>query len=91
MATRTHDQNTLKEGDWNTVCDVCEFKFKSSDIRKRWDGYMVCKEDWEARHPSDFQKGFADDQSVPFTRPDTDVTDVPTITGLPEGTNDGSL
>lgn len=91
MATRTHDQNTLVEGDWNAVCDVCEFKFKASDLRKRWDGYMVCKEDYETQHPSDFLRGFPDDQTVPFTRQDPDVTDEPTITGLPEGTFDGSL
>ena len=69
MATRTRDQNTLSEGDWNVLCDVCGFKFKSRDIQKRWDGFMVCKEDYEPRHSSDFFRGFPDDSSVPFTRP----------------------
>ena len=91
MATRTKDQNTLAEGSWNVICDVCGFKFKACDVKKRWDGFYVCKEDFEQRHPSDFEKGFPDDQSVPYTRPDTDDVDEPTITELPTGTFDGSL
>ena len=75
MATRTKNQNTLVEGEWNVICDQCGFKFKSSDIRKRWDGLMVCVDDWEPRHPLDFIKGREDDPSVPYARPDaTDST-----------------
>lgn len=94
MATRTKDQNTLAEGSWNVICDVCGFKFKACDVRKQWDGQKtlyVCREDYEQRHPMDFQKGFPDDQTVPFTRPDPDDVTEPTITGLPDGTFDGSL
>jgi len=70
MTTRTYNQNTLYHGQWNVICDVCGHKFKSDDIKERWDGMRVCREDWETRHPMDFQRGFADDQSVPYTRPD---------------------
>ena len=69
MATRTKNQNTYIHGDWNVECDVCGFKFKASDIKKRWDNAYVCADDWEPRHPMDFQKGIKDDPSVPFTRP----------------------
>ena len=90
------DQNNLKLGDHNAICDVCGFKSKASDLRKRWDSAMVCKEDWESRHPMDFFKGRPDDSSVPWSRPDTEGEDVSpdrldTTTDVPEGNNDGSL
>jgi hypothetical protein len=40
-------------GDSNAICDCCGFKFKHSQLRKRWDGAMVCSKDWEPRHPQD--------------------------------------
>jgi hypothetical protein len=40
-------------GDSNAICDCCGFKVKQSELRKRWDGAMVCSADWEARHPQD--------------------------------------
>ena len=43
----------FKPGDRNAICDGCGFKFKASQLRKRWDGYMVCEDDWEPRHPQD--------------------------------------
>ena len=74
MPTRTKDQNTLSIGDWNAICDVCGFKFKSCDLKERWDGVMVCKEDWEPRHPSDYFEGTADDQSISWARNNTTVS-----------------
>jgi len=58
---------------------------------------MVCKADWEPRHPSDFQKGIKDDPSVEWTRPegtDSETDDSgweDTKTDVPSGTFDGSL
>ena len=70
MVTRTKDQNSLSLGDWNALCDVCGFKFKSCDLKKRWDGLYVCKEDWEPRHESDFYKAPKEDPSTPWQRPE---------------------
>lgn len=64
------NQNTYKHGEWNVYCDVCGFKKKSGDVRKRWDGLYVCEEDWEPRHPMDLFRGQKDDPSTPFQRPD---------------------
>ena len=61
---------TFKKGDWNAVCDVCGFEFKASQLRRRWDNFMVCKDDFEERHPQDFLKSKPDNQSVPWTRPE---------------------
>ena len=60
----------LERGDWNALCDVCGFKFKASELRKRWDNLRVCEKDWELRHPQDFLKSRRDNQSVPWTRPE---------------------
>jgi len=58
-----------RPGDWNIICDVCGQKVKASVSRKRWDGLIVCKDDWEVRHPMDFIKTPVDKISVPFSRP----------------------
>ena len=70
MPTRTHSQNKYLHGSWNVTCDVCGFKFKSCDVKKRWDDLYVCKDDWEPRHPSDLYRAPYEDPSVAFTRPD---------------------
>ena len=46
--------NHYVSGQWNAICDVCGFKFKSSKLKKRWDGLMVCKDDFEHDHPQKF-------------------------------------
>jgi hypothetical protein len=57
-----------KAGSWNAVCDVCGRQHKAEDIQKRWDGLMVCKEDYETRHPMDFLRVREDDTTVPWVR-----------------------
>ena len=62
-------------GDWNAICDVCGFKFKASQLKKRWDGLMVCDGDWEQRHPQELIRPIAESPALPWTRPEaTDVS-----------------
>jgi len=61
--------NYYKPGVWNVICDVCGFEYKSDELRKRWDGLMVCQHDWEPRHPQDLLRVPREDVSVPWTRP----------------------
>lgn len=56
-------------GDWNAICDVCGFKFKASQMRKRWDGLMVCRADYEVRHPQELRRAITENISVPWSRP----------------------
>lgn len=56
-------------GEHNVTCDVCSKKIKSNLARKRWDGFIVCPDDFEQRHPQDFIRGKEDHISVPFSRP----------------------
>jgi hypothetical protein len=61
-----------KHGDWNFICDVCGFKFKASQGRRRWDGVYVCLKDFEHRHPQEKRRGIKDTQNVEWTRPESD-------------------
>lgn len=61
--------NYYVSGEWNLCCDVCSKKIKASESRKRWDGFIVCPDDYEMRHSQDFVRARQDKISVPFSRP----------------------
>ncbi len=66
-----------KSGDHWVVCDVCSKQTRASSIKKRWDGLLVCPDDYETRHPQDLLQVRKEDTSVPFSRtepPDTFTT-----------------
>jgi hypothetical protein len=70
--------NYYKAKTWNAICDSCGFKFKSDQMRLRWDGLMVDPACWEARHPQDFLRTVKEtSNTLPWTRPDPDRVDVP--------------
>lgn len=79
-------QNYFKSGSWNAICMVCGVQYKSDEILKRWDGLLVCKNDWEPRHSLDFLRATPERGSVPFVSPEpTDVfVTVPYITIPPQ-------
>lgn len=78
----------LKLGAWNSVCDVCGFRFKSTDLKKRWDGLMVCKKDWEPRHPQDLIRIRGETAFPSWTRPEpTDTFTNIVYACTPEGTS----
>lgn len=68
-----------KSGSWNAICDECGFKFKSEELKLRWDGLMVCPEDWEIRHPQELIRAIPDQSRLPWTRPEGREQDVPTV------------
>jgi hypothetical protein len=59
----------LKLGDYNAICYECGRKRKAGDLKRHWQGYWVCPEHWEARHPQDFVKGTKDTQTPPWAQP----------------------
>lgn len=72
-----------KSYEYNVLCDVCGFKMKSTEVRKRWDGFMVCSKDWETRHSLDFYTTRNDTHLLPFIRVDNDGIDIgPAINAL---------
>lgn len=50
-------------GDHWGICDVCGLAYRQRDLRKRWDGAVVCRHDWEIRHPQDFVRARKEDPS----------------------------
>ncbi len=62
-------RNRYVKGDWLADCDVCGFTYLASQLTKRWDGFMVCNQDYEERHPSDLLRIPRPDRPVPWTRP----------------------
>jgi hypothetical protein len=62
-------RNHLILGNWNAICDSCGRKFKALDLRKRWDGLYVCKDDYELRHEQDFLRVQKEKITVEFSRP----------------------
>lgn len=60
-------RNWFKSGEWNVYCMVCNRKIKSGLALKRWDGLIVCRDDYETRHPLDFLRARQERISVPFT------------------------
>jgi hypothetical protein len=74
-----------KSGEWWVLCDVCNRKTIASEIKKRWDGFLVCADDYETRQPLDFIRARVDKISVPFSRPRGTDTFV-NVCSIPTGT-----
>ena len=73
-------------GEWNLTCDVCSKKIKAHEAKQRWDGFIVCSDDFEFRHPQDFVKANTDKITVPFQRPippDVFVLACTTLSAIP--------
>ena len=62
-------RNYYVSGQFNVICDVCSVKYKAGKAKHRWDGFIVCPNCYEQRHPQDFVKTRQDKISVPFSRP----------------------
>lgn len=62
------------KGNWKSICDSCGRVYKASDLRKRWDGLLVCPQDWEIRQPQDFVRGVLDTQTPPWVRTESQDT-----------------
>lgn len=61
-------------GDYYGACDVCGFKTRRSQMRRRWDGAMVCLKDFEQRHPQDLIKPIQERQPLRDVRPEPEWT-----------------
>lgn len=59
-------------GDWNAQCYRCGRKFKASTMRKQWQGFWVCQNDWEPRQPQDFVRAVPDNPAAPWVQPVSD-------------------
>lgn len=71
--------SNFEPGDWNAVCRRCGAQKKASTLRRQWQGYYVCPEHWEPRHPQDFVRAVPDNPGVPWSQPDNLVYGGPVI------------
>jgi hypothetical protein len=62
-------RNYYVSGQFNVTCDVCSRKIKAGYTKRRWDGFQVCPDCYEERHPQDFVRARQDKITVPFSRP----------------------
>lgn len=69
-----------KHGDRNAICDQCGFKFKLSQLRKRWDGCLVCNKDWEPEPESNYWVRRSERERIIDDRPEQTDQDAPTTT-----------
>lgn len=69
----------------NAICDVCGFKYPSEKLRRRWDGAMVCRDDWEPQHPIDRPQPPRVQQAPAWTRPDSETFTSVIYDFVPEG------
>lgn len=60
-----------KPGSWNVACWRCGRKRKGDEMRRQWQGFWVCPEHWEPRHPQDFVKGVPDNPAPPYSQPES--------------------
>ena len=70
-------QSNYVRGQWKCICESCGRIVKNSELRQRWDGFMVDERCWEPRQPQDFVRGVADYQAPPFTRPEQSDSFIP--------------
>lgn len=70
--TSPNDGGTFQPGNHWLICDSCGLKFRRSEMRMRWDNMMVCRKDWEPRHPQEFVRGKRERIAVDIARPDSD-------------------
>lgn len=97
----------LKLGTWLVICDRCGFKRHAPDeVIKTWDNLIVCAPSikpgcYEERHPQDLIRPIAEQQDVPYTRPEPTETYVSVayvstgvgiqVTTIPTGTFTNTL
>jgi len=56
--------------DYRAICDQCASEYKLSQLRKRFDGAIVCPSCWEPRHPQEHIRPRREPQPPRNVRPD---------------------
>lgn len=57
-------------GDANALCDRCGSQYKLSELKKTWDGYLVCPRDWEPRNELDFIRIRPERSNIKVSKPE---------------------
>ncbi len=65
-----------KPGNNWVECQVCGFDIRAFDIKKRWDGVLVCPKDFELRHEQDFLRVPKETPAPNIVNPESAVVEV---------------
>jgi len=57
-------------GDHLVICDRCGFRYRRSQVKKEWTGFMVCAKCFDVKHPQLDLKVRGDKVGVKDPRPD---------------------
>ena len=72
------------------ICDITGFRYKHKDLRKTWDGLLVGKDQWNAKHPQLMPKPSpVDPQAIKDAR--TESNDTNNFFTLYTNVGDGKL
>jgi hypothetical protein len=71
----------------NAIDPRSGFKVKLGDLVKEWNGDLVARKYWDRRNPQDLVRGRADNQSLPYSRPEPPDN----VVSLPRLTEDGNF
>lgn len=63
-------KHNYRSGQWLAICDRCGFEFLAKDLKRDWQGLMVCSNDYELRNPQDFIRIRPEKITPPWTRPE---------------------
>ena len=66
---RLNGRNRFVMGAHNVISDISGQKFKSTEMRKTWDGLLVHKSEWYPKHPQLEIRGRDEKIGVSPTRP----------------------
>jgi len=68
-------------GGTRALCDVCGFEKPLRELKKRWDGMMVCTKDYDPKPPQ-YSPPRVRPEGVPLpnARPDNQTDDIPNTT-----------
>ena len=80
--SKTFAKDYYKKGSWNVICDRCGFKYKGDELKKEWQGLMVCATCFEPRHPQDLIRSVRDQRLRPYYRPEPVAVFIPSILTL---------
>jgi len=62
---------TYRSGGAYGICDECGLQYRLYDLRLRWDKALVCRRDWEPKHPQESVRALNERIGIRDARPDT--------------------
>ena len=69
--------HTFKAGSNWVRCQKCGMDVRAEDARKQYDGLIVCREDYDTRHPQELVRSLKERTAAKLRTSSTENTNVP--------------